>query len=100
MSYKDLSKKEKAQVLKDLREEHIETVTHAQALLKKQNAVRKKIRKAMGKESKTVTQIANIVEMPTHEVFWHIASMKKYDLVAEDGMEDFVDVLYKIVEDK
>lgn len=100
MSYKDLSKKEKTQVLKQLREEHADTVQRTQALLKEQNAIRKKIREALGEESKTVTQVANIVDMPTHEVMWHISSMKKFDLVAEDGMEDFVDVLYKLVEEK
>ena len=71
-----------------------------QALLKEQNAIRKKIRAALGEESKTVPQVAEIIDMPTHEVMWHISAMKKFDLVAEDGMEDFVDVLYKLVKEK
>ncbi|MEA3350733.1 MAG: hypothetical protein U9Q82_08950 [Chloroflexota bacterium] len=100
MSYEDLSRKEKTQVLKQLREEHADTVERTQALLKKQNKVRKNIRKALGEESKTVPQIAETVDLPTHEVMWHISAMKKYDTVAEDGMEDFVDVLYKLVEEK
>lgn len=100
MSYKELSRKEKTQVLKQLRVEHADTVKRTQALLKEQKAIRKKIRAALGAESKTVPQVAEIVDMPTHEVFWHITAMKKFDLVAEDGMEDFVDVLYKLVEEK
>ncbi|MFH1636088.1 MAG: hypothetical protein ABIG63_19010 [Chloroflexota bacterium] len=100
MSYKELSRKEKTQVLKQLRKEHADTVKRTQALLIEPMAIRKKIRAALGEESKTVPQVAEIVDMPTHEVMWHISSMKKFDLVAEDGMEDFVDVLYKLVEEK
>jgi len=100
MSYKELSRKEKTQVLKQLRVEHADTVKRTQALLKEQKAIRKKIRAALGAESKTVSQVAEIVDMPTHKVMWHISAMKKFDLVAEDGMEDFVDVLYKLVEVK
>ena len=100
MSYKELSRKEKTQVLKQLRVERADTVKRTQALLKEQKAIRKKIRAALGAESKTVPQVAEIVAMPTHEVMWHISAMKKFDLVAEDGMEDFVDVLYKLVEVK
>ena len=100
MSYSDLSKKEKTQVLKTLREEHAETVERTQALVKKQNAIRKDIRKALADESKTVPEIAAIIDLPTHEVLWHVSAMKLYDLVAEDGMKDYVDVLYKLVEEK
>ncbi len=100
MSYSELSRKEQRQVLKQLREEHADTVERTQALLKLQNKIRKKIREAIGEKSKTVPQVAEMIDLPTHEVMWHIAAMKKYDLIAEDGMEDFVDVLYKLVEEK
>lgn len=100
MNYNELSRKEQAQVLKQLREEHTDTVKRTQALLKTQNKIRKKIRKALGEKSKTVPQVAEIIDMPTHEVMWHISAMKKFDLIAEDGMEDFVDVLYKLVKEK
>ena len=100
MSYSELSKKEKTQVLKRLREEHSETVGQTQALVKKQNAIRKDIRKELAEGSKTVPEIATIIDLPTHEVLWHISAMKLYKLVAEDGMKDYVDVLYKLVEEK
>jgi predicted transcriptional regulator len=99
MSYNDLSRKEQIQFLKEMREEHAETVQRTQDLLKEQNAIRRKIEKAFGGASKTVPQLAESTGLPTHEVLWHVTALKKYDLVVEDGMEGYYDVLYKRAED-
>jgi len=50
-------------------------------------------------KSKTVPEIAEAVDMPTHEVLWYLTSFKKYDIVVEDGMcGDYI--LYKRAEEK
>ena len=78
--------KQRAQLLKRLREEHRDTVTRTQALLKEQNAIRKQIRQAMGEGPKTVPEVAEAIGLPPNKVLWHITAMKKYDLVVEAGM--------------
>jgi predicted Rossmann fold nucleotide-binding protein DprA/Smf involved in DNA uptake len=80
-------KKTRAQLLKQLREQHRDTVDRTQALLKEHNAVRKEILKAMGDDPRTVPEIADLSGLPSHEVLWHITALKKYDLVAEVGMD-------------
>lgn len=100
MSYKDLSRKEQTAFLKQMREEHAETVQETQDLLKEQNRIRKLIKDSFDGESKTVPQIAELTGLPQPDVLWHITAMKKYDLVVEDGMEGFYDVLYKLAEEQ
>jgi predicted transcriptional regulator len=80
-------KKTRAQLLKQLREQHKDSVDRTQALLKEQNAVRKEIFKAMGDNPMTVPEIAELSGVSPHEVLWHITALKKYDLVAEIGMD-------------
>lgn len=85
MSQKEDAKKRGA-VLKQLREEHKETVKRAQALLKEQKALRRQICQTTREAPKTVPEIAELTGLPADEVLWHITAMKKYDLVAETGM--------------
>jgi len=79
--------KKRAQLLKQLREQHKETVTHAQELLKEQNAIRKQIRQALKDAPKTVPDVAEETGLPSVQVLWHITAMKKYDLVIEGEMD-------------
>lgn len=85
MSTKEDAKK-KAQVLKRLREDHEDSVTRIQALLKEQKAIRGQICKVMRDAPKTVPEVAESTGLPADQVLWHITAMKKYDLVAEAGM--------------
>ena len=91
--------KKRAIFLKRLREEHKETVSQAQTLLKEQKAIRRQICQPTRDQARTVPEIAEITGIPAHEVLWHITAMKKYGLVAETGMcgEYY---LYQRVEDK
>jgi predicted transcriptional regulator len=79
--------KELAAILKHLREEHAEDVERTQALLKEQNAFRKKLRQAMQGGPKTIPEIATAAQLPTNEVLWHVMAMKHYDLVREVGRD-------------
>lgn len=91
--------KERTALLKRLREENAETVERTQALLKEQKRVQKLLCQAIREKSKTVPEIAEAVDMPTHEILWYLTAFKKYDIVIEDGMcGDYV--LYKRAEEK
>ena len=78
--------KKRAIFLKKLREEHKETVTRTQALLKEQKAVRRDICKHIRDEAKAIPELAELSGIPASEVLWHITAMKKYGLVVETGM--------------
>ncbi len=71
--------------LKLLRAERHETVERTQALLKEQQAVRRKIGQALGDAAHTVPEIAAAAGLPADEVLWHVTAMKKYGLVVETG---------------
>jgi predicted Rossmann fold nucleotide-binding protein DprA/Smf involved in DNA uptake len=81
-----LNATQRSQYLKQLREEHRETVTQVQALLKEQKDIRRQICQAMRDTPKTVPEIAEASGLPADQVLWHIIAMKKYDLVIETGM--------------
>lgn len=78
-------RKKTAQMLKELKAKHSETVDKAQAHLKEQLGVRKQLKAAMKAGPMTVPEIAQAVEMPSNQVLWHVVAMKKYDLVEEVG---------------
>jgi predicted transcriptional regulator len=91
--------KKRGILLKRLREEHKETVTRTQALLKEQKAIRRQICQPMREEPKAVPELAELTGLPADQVLWHITAMKKYGLVIENGMcgEYY---LYQMAEDK
>ena len=85
MSSKEDAKK-RTQLLKQLREEHKDTVEQTQALLKKQQATRKQIKNAMKEGPKTIPEIATATALPADEVLWYVTALKKYGLAKEVGM--------------
>ena len=91
--------KQRTAILKRLRAEHAESVARTQGLLKTQNKIQKKICQLIREKSMTVPEIAEEVDMPTHEVLWYLTAYKKYDIVVEDGMCGEY-VLYKRVQEK
>jgi hypothetical protein len=46
------------------------------------------LRKEMEAGPTSVPGLASATGIPSHEVLWHIAAMKKYGLVEEDGMDE------------
>ena len=80
-----LNAKQRSRFLKQLREEHRETVMQVQALLKEQKDIRRQICQAMREAPKTVPEIAEASGLPADQVLWHIIAMKKYNLVIETG---------------
>jgi predicted Rossmann fold nucleotide-binding protein DprA/Smf involved in DNA uptake len=98
MSDKNVAK-QRSETLKHLRAEHAESVERMQARLKEHRKIHKAICQSIRAEAKTVPEIAQELEMPTHEVLWYLTAYKKYDMVMEDGMCGAY-VLYKRVEEK
>jgi len=86
MSPKEDARKSAA-ILKELREEHQDTVARTQSLVKENNATQRTLLKAMGDETKTIPQLAEETGIPAPDVLWHITAMKKYDRVLEVGMD-------------
>jgi hypothetical protein len=78
--------KKRTALFKRLREEHKETVGHAQARLKEQQVIRRQICQALRDAPQTVPEVAEATGLPTDQVLWHIIAMKKYDLAVEIGM--------------
>ena len=88
----------RAELLKRLRAEHQESVTRAQEQLREHKKIHREICQLIRESAKAVPEIAATLEMPTQEVLWHLTALKKYDIVAEDGMCGEY-VLYKRVEE-
>ncbi len=89
----------RGEMLKRLREQHGESVTRTQALYKEQRRIQQEICKIIRDAPKTVPEVAAATGLPTHEVLWHLTAMKKYGIVAENGMcGDYP--LYQKVEEK
>lgn len=78
----------RAELLKRLREQHQASVSATQALLKELQAIRKEIRHAMQDKPLTVPELAAATGLPAHEALWHITAMKKYNLVTEVELDD------------
>lgn len=78
--------KQRAILLKKLREEHKETVASTQELLKEQKALRRQLCQQMRDEPKAIPELAQLTGIPASEVLWHVTAMKKYGLVTETGM--------------
>ncbi len=75
----------RAELLKQLRTTHAETVKHAQALLKEQKHLQEELCSLFRERPRTVPEIAKATGLPTEKVLWFVAAMKKYGLVVEAG---------------
>jgi predicted transcriptional regulator len=86
MSIQTTQTPSRAELLKQLREAHRQTVEQTQALYKEQRQMQNAICQLIRTEPKTVPQIATAIGKPAHQVLWFIAAMKKYGIVVETGM--------------
>ena len=77
--------RQRTKLLKRLRGEHQETVAATQALLKEQRKTANQICQAVRDKPKTVPEMAELIGLPSHEVLWHVAALKKYGILEEAG---------------
>lgn len=93
-------KKKRTEMLVELRKERRDAVQKAQELLKAQQSARKALERALTGGPHSVPQLAQAVNMPAHEVLWHVAGMKKYGIVAEAGTDESGDYyLYRLTKE-
>jgi predicted transcriptional regulator len=76
--------RQRTALLKELREEHKDTIERTRSRLKEQKAIRA-ICQAMRQGAATVPEIADASGLSSPQVLWHVTAMKKYDLVVETG---------------
>ena len=91
--------KQRSQMLKELREEHKDTVASTQERLKNQKKIYRDINKVIKDEPKTVPEIAEAVGLETHIVLWNLTVLRKYGNVSETGMSGEY-FLYGLTEEK
>jgi len=97
---KQTDAKKCSEMLVNLRKQNAKRVNDAQAMLKVQQAVRKQLNRALKAGPQTVPQLAEAVDLPAHEVLWHIAAMKKYAQVVEVGLnEEYEYCLYGLAKE-
>jgi len=93
-------KKKRTEMLVEMRKEHRDAVQKAQELLKTQQSARKALERALTGGPHSVPQLAQAVNMPSHEVLWYVAAMKKYGIVAEAGTDESGDYfLYRLTKE-
>jgi predicted transcriptional regulator len=80
--------RQRTERLAELRNLHGEQYKETQALLKKQQAIRKSIQRLLQGGPLSVPRIANELQIPSQEILWYVATMKKYGLLEEAGMDD------------
>jgi predicted transcriptional regulator len=77
--------KQRTAMLKQVRDQHQETVECTRELLKEQQEIRRQICQQLRGGPKIVPEIAAATGIPAHVVLWHVTAMKKYDLIVEVG---------------
>jgi hypothetical protein len=80
--------RQRTQMLAELRKQHDEKVKAAQQLLKEQQAIRNKLHLALQDGSCSVPQLAEATSLPAHQILCYVATMKKYGLVEEAGLDE------------
>lgn len=76
----------RAELLKQLRATHAESVKRAQELLKEQKKMQQELCAFFREKPRTVPEAAQATGIPADKVLWFVAAMKKYGVVVEAGM--------------
>ncbi|MCB0119246.1 MAG: hypothetical protein H6634_10590 [Anaerolineales bacterium] len=76
----------RAELLKQLRTTHAESVKRAQELLKEQKKMQQELCAVFREKARTVPEAAESTGIPANKVLWFVAAMKKYGVVVEAGM--------------
>lgn len=81
----DANRKE---AMQRLRQERRPWIVKAAAEVKRQEKARQAILDFLENISATIPQIAAGTGIPSHQVLWFVATMKKYGVVVEDGQDE------------
>lgn len=83
MDQKKADTNDKKEAMKKLRRSRSEWIKKASAAVKIQKKSLKSIKEQLQKDAGTIPEIADATGMPSHEVLWFMATMKKYGEIAE-----------------
>jgi predicted transcriptional regulator len=78
---------DRKKALKQLRQTRRESIRQATAAMKGQRKTVNAIQETLASGAATVPEIAKHTRIPTDEVLWFIATMKKYGQIIEEGKE-------------
>ncbi len=84
----DTEKTRKKELLKGLRETRKPSIEAISRRIKAQNKIIAGIREQLGEGPKTVPWIASALGLPSSEVMWYVAALKKYGEISEGEKED------------
>jgi hypothetical protein len=76
----------RAEILKQLRTQHADSVKRAQALLKEQKHMQDLLCTLFRERPRTVPEVAEATGIPADKVLWFLSAMRKYGIVVEAGM--------------
>ena len=83
MSETEQEKQEKKEAMKTLRKPREHSIKRASAKLKEQNRIVKVIREQLRDQPATVPEIAAATGVPSSEIMWYVATMKKFGEILE-----------------
>jgi len=89
------ARQELKELLKRLRAERPAIVEAATTRSNARRTARRAIKAELNKGSATVPALAGACSLPSAEVLWHVAAMRKYGQLVEDG-EDGAYCLYRL----
>jgi DNA-directed RNA polymerase specialized sigma subunit len=76
----------RGEILKELRAKHAASVGRTQTLLKEQKKMQQDLLAALKGKPKTIPELAEATGLPSERVLWFMAALRKYGVVAENGM--------------
>ncbi len=95
MTQESPEKEARKEAMKTLRKARKQKIAAASGKMKEQTKVIKSIKEALGADGATVPAIAEKTGMPSVEVLWYLATMKKYGEIVE-GDKDGAYFRYKL----
>lgn len=75
------------ELLKGLREARRQSIAALSMKMKEQKKIIEKIKEQLGEGPKTVPEMAAALGLPSSEIMWHVAALKKYGEVVEGEKE-------------
>ena len=101
MGEKDMQQAKQKKPIQLLRERHGGVSEELKMKTRTQTSIIKKIKESIENASKTVPEIEQITNIPSHEVLWYLMAMKKYGIVIEgDEQEGYYQYTLKVEEKK
>jgi predicted transcriptional regulator len=75
------------ELLKALREARKQSIVVLSRKMKEQKKIIERIKEQLGEGPKTVPEMASGLGLPSSEIMWYVAALKKYGEVAEEEKE-------------